>query len=62
MTLAYLGSDPRCAPPPRIGVLDGIPGDVILHFPKLTKLVRTLNEDPRIKEWNAEKNPKLPWC
>lgn len=45
-----------------LGVLDGIPKDVILQFPKLTKLIQTLNEHPKIKAWNAEKNPKLPWC
>ncbi len=46
----------------RAGTLDGIPKDVILQFPKLTALVRTLNENPKIKLWNADKNPKLPWC
>jgi len=24
--------------------------------------VKKLNEMPEIKKWNAEKNPKLPWC
>ena len=43
-------------------VLDGITKECILAFPKLTALVRTLNDTPAIKQWNAEKNPKLPWC
>jgi len=45
-----------------MGTLDGIPKDVILAFPKLTNLVKKLNDTPQIKKWNAEKNPKLPWC
>ena len=45
-----------------MGTLDGIPKEVILEFPKLTNLVRRLDEVPQIKAWNAEKNPKLPWC
>ena len=31
------------------------------RYKKLTKLVVTLNNHPKIKAWNAEKNPKLPW-
>merc|ERR1712194_292359 len=45
-----------------MGTLDGIPKDVVLQFPKLTALVQKLNDMPQIKQWNAEKNPKLPWC
>jgi len=43
-------------------VLDGLTKECILACPKLTTLVRTLNDLPAIKQWNAEKNPKLPWC
>ena len=28
---------------------------------KLTNLVKTINEMPAVKAWNAEKNPKLNW-
>lgn len=45
-----------------MGNLDGIPKEVFFQFPKLTALVRTMNENPLIKKWNAEKNPTLPWC
>ena len=31
------------------------------RYKKLTNLVVTLNNHPKIKEWNAAKNPKLPW-
>ena len=31
------------------------------RYKKLTKLVVTLNNHPKIKKWNAAKNPKLPW-
>ena len=41
--------------------LDGVPHTIILEYKKLTKLVVTLNNHPKIKAWNAEKNPKLPW-
>ena len=44
-----------------MGVLDGVNKDCILKFPKLTNLVRTINEMPEVKAWNAEKNPKLNW-
>jgi len=43
-----------------MGVLDGITGDCLRPFPKLTALVKSLNEVPEIKKWNSEKNPKLP--
>jgi glutathione S-transferase len=42
-------------------VLDGVPKEVVLAFPGLTRLVQTLNEHPTIKAWNAGKNSKLPW-
>ena len=44
-----------------MGVLDGVNKECILKFPKLTNLVRTINEMPEVKAWNAEKNPKLNW-
>ena len=43
---------------------DGVPADATFsthRYKKLTKLVVTLNNHPKIKAWNAEKNPKLPW-
>ena len=46
---------------------DGVPADATPstfsthRYKKLTKLVVTLNNHPKIKEWNAAKNPKLPW-
>ena len=36
-------------------------GEFARRYKKLTKLVVTLNNHPKIKEWNAAKNPKLPW-
>jgi len=44
-----------------MNTLDGVPHTIILEYKKLTKLVVTLNNHPKIKAWNAEKNPKLPW-
>ena len=44
-----------------MGVLDGVNKECILKFPKLTNLVRTINEMPAVAAWNAEKNPKLNW-
>ena len=43
-----------------MGVLDGVPKETITQFPKLLKLIQTLDDHPQIKAWNAEKNPKLP--
>ena len=46
---------------------DGVPADATPstfsthRYKKLTKLVVTLNNHPKIKAWNAAKNPKLPW-
>jgi len=45
-----------------LGVLDGVPKEVILAWPNVTAHVKKLNEMEKIKAWNAEKNPKLPWC
>lgn len=46
-----------------MGTLDGIkPEDVILKCPNLTAFVKKINEMEKVKAWNAEKNPKLPWC
>jgi len=45
-----------------MGTLDGITKDVILQFPNVTALVKKINEIELVKAWNAEKNPKLPWC
>ena len=36
-------------------------GEFARRYKKLTKLVVTLNNHPKIKAWNAAKNPKLPW-
>lgn len=44
-----------------MGVLDGISGDCITSLPKLKNLVSKLNEHEKVKAYNAEKNPKLPW-
>ena len=46
---------------------DGVPADATPstfsthRYKKLTNLVVTLNNHPKIKAWNAAKNPKLPW-
>lgn len=45
-----------------MGTLDGVSPDTVLKFPKLTEFVKKMNEMEKIKAWNAEKNPKLPWC
>eukprot|EP00040_Diaphanoeca_grandis_P004098 m.27034 g.27034 ORF g.27034 m.27034 type:complete len:273 (+) comp15645_c0_seq1:77-895(+) len=45
-----------------MGVLDGIDGSCFTKTcPKLTKLVKTLDNHPKIKAWNSQNNPKLPW-
>ena len=44
-----------------MGTLDGVSPNIIREHTKLTKLVATLDGHPQIKEWNASKNPKLPW-
>ena len=44
-----------------MNTLDGVPHTIILDYKKLTNLVVTLNNHPKIKAWNAAKNPKLPW-
>ena len=45
-----------------MGVLDGVPNQVVLDSAPLKAHCALLNETPAIKAWNAEKNAgKLPW-
>ena len=44
-----------------MGVLDGIDKTCITNgCPKLTKLIKTLDNHPKIAAWNKANNPKLP--
>jgi len=44
-----------------MSVLDGISNTIVSACPKLIALIETLNDNDKIKKWNEEKNPKLPW-
>jgi len=41
--------------------LDGVPKTVVTQHEKLAAFVRRMDAVPAVAEWNAAKNPKLPW-
>ena len=45
-----------------MGTIDGVTKEMLLKFPNVTAFVQKVNELEKVKAWNAEKNPKLPWC
>ena len=45
-----------------MGTIDGVVKETILKFPNVTAFVKKVNELEKVKVWNTEKNPKLPWC
>ena len=45
-----------------MGLLEGVPKEVVLAFPKLTNLLRIINEIPAVKLWNETNNAdKMDW-
>jgi glutathione S-transferase len=48
------------------GILDGIPADLITKREKIVTFMEMMSASPKLKAWNAEKNPKfletIPWC
>ena len=43
-------------------VLDGVPKETVLIWPKLTNLCRKINSIPAVAKWNAVTNSgKVPW-
>jgi len=45
-----------------MGTIDGVSKEMLLKFNNVAAFVKKVNELEKVKAWNAEKNPKLPWC
>ena len=41
--------------------LDGVPKGVVTAHEKLTAFVKKMDAIPEVADWNAKKNPNLPW-